>query len=274
MTRTPTSDVASVRYLVADVDAAVAFYTDVLGFALRTDARPALAELVRGPLRLLLSGPVSTAGRSLPDGRAPQPGGWNRIHLVVEDLAAEVTRLRAAGVVVRTDPISGPGGQQVLLEDPSGNPVELFQPAGRPHAEAGRSPDVRSRVLLRSEETGGSMSLVENVVAAGSAGPPLHRHDFDEAFHVLEGELVLRVGDTQLTRTAGQSAVAPRGVPHALANPSPEPARYLLVCTPAGFERHFARLAAQADGVEPPQWALQPVPEVVWLGPAVASPGR
>jgi catechol 2,3-dioxygenase-like lactoylglutathione lyase family enzyme len=120
----------SIRYLVDDVDRGVAFYAGQLDFALRADARPALAELVRGSLRLLLSGSASTARRPMPDRRTPAPGGWNRIHLVVEDLTAEVTRLRAAGVPFRNDVVSGPGGRQVLVEDPSGNPVELFQPAG------------------------------------------------------------------------------------------------------------------------------------------------
>jgi catechol 2,3-dioxygenase-like lactoylglutathione lyase family enzyme len=127
-----TVQTASVRYLVTDVEAAVAFYTATLGFELRTDARPAFAELGRGALRLLVSGPASTAARALPDGARPGPGGWNRIHLVVDDLAAEVTRLRAAGVAFRSDPVTGPGGRQVLLEDPSGNLVELFQPAALP----------------------------------------------------------------------------------------------------------------------------------------------
>jgi catechol 2,3-dioxygenase-like lactoylglutathione lyase family enzyme len=85
---------------------------------------------VRGNLRLLLSGPTSSAGRSMPDGRTPEPGGWNRIHLIVEDIGAEVERLRAAGLTFRNDIVSGPGGQQILVEDPSGNPIELFQPAG------------------------------------------------------------------------------------------------------------------------------------------------
>jgi quercetin dioxygenase-like cupin family protein len=129
-------------------------------------------------------------------------------------------------------------------------------------------PDLRSTVLLRSEDSGGHLSVVENVVPARSAGPPLHSHGFDETFYVLEGELVVRVGDALLARTAGQLAFAPRGVAHALANRRDAPVRYLLVCTPAGFERHFARTAAQANGIEPPPWALQPVPEVV----ALASP--
>ena len=130
-------------------------------------------------------------------------------------------------------------------------------------------PDLRSTVLLRSEDSGGHLSVVENVVPARSAGPPLHSHGFDETFYVLEGELVVPVGDALLARTTGQLAFAPRGVAHALANRRDAPVRYLLVCTPAGFERHFARTAAQANGIEPPPWALQPVPEVVALGPPI-----
>jgi len=118
----------NVRYMVDDVDAAVAFYTTHLGFSLLSSAAPAFADVVRGNLRLLLSGPTSSAGRPMPDGRAPAGGGWNRIHLIVEDIAAEVERLRAAGVEFRNNVVKGPGGSQILLEDPSGNPVELFQP--------------------------------------------------------------------------------------------------------------------------------------------------
>ena len=120
---------ASVRYMVDDVEDAVAFYTTNFGFAVLSNAAPAFADVVRGNLRLLLSGPKSSAGRPMPDGRTPGPGGWNRIHLIVDDIAAEVERLRAAGLTFRNDIVSGPGGQQILLEDPSGNPIELFQPA-------------------------------------------------------------------------------------------------------------------------------------------------
>jgi catechol 2,3-dioxygenase-like lactoylglutathione lyase family enzyme len=125
-----TEDLVSVRYMVDDVDRAIAFYTEHLDFTVRSNAAPAFADVVRGRLRLLLSGPASSAGRPMPDGRTPGPGGWNRIHLIVEDLDAEVNRLRAAGVTFRNHVLSGPGGRQVLIEDPSGNPVELFQPAG------------------------------------------------------------------------------------------------------------------------------------------------
>jgi catechol 2,3-dioxygenase-like lactoylglutathione lyase family enzyme len=120
----------SVRYMVDDVENAVVFYTTHFGFRVRSNAAPAFADVVRGNLRLLLSGPSSSAGRPMPDGRTPQPGGWNRIHFIVEDIAAEVERLRSAGLTFRNDIVSGPGGQQILLDDPSGNPIELFQPAG------------------------------------------------------------------------------------------------------------------------------------------------
>ncbi len=122
---------ANVRYMVGDVDAAVAFYTTHLGFTLLSNASPAFADVARGPLRLLLSGPTSSAGRAMPDGRHPGPGGWNRIQLVVDNLPAEVDRLRAAGLRFRNAIVTGPGGSQILFDDPSGNPIELFQPAAR-----------------------------------------------------------------------------------------------------------------------------------------------
>jgi catechol 2,3-dioxygenase-like lactoylglutathione lyase family enzyme len=121
----------NVRYLVDDVDRAVDFYTTHLGFTLLSSASPAFADVVRGNLRLLLSGPASSAGRPMPDGRKPVPGGWNRIHLIVDDITAEVDRLRAAGLAFRSDIVTGPGGSQIVLDDPDGNPVELFQPAAR-----------------------------------------------------------------------------------------------------------------------------------------------
>jgi quercetin dioxygenase-like cupin family protein len=130
---------------------------------------------------------------------------------------------------------------------------------------------VRPDVLLRSEETGGQMSVTEIEVPAHSTGPPLHKHDFDEAFYMLEGELIFQVDKELATKGAGELSFAPRGVAHTLANHSETPARYVLVCTPAGFERHWARLAAEQAGVEPPQWALQPVPEVTVVGPPIAA---
>jgi catechol 2,3-dioxygenase-like lactoylglutathione lyase family enzyme len=121
----------NVRYMVDDVDAAIAFYTTHLGFRVLTRVAPAFADVARGDLRLLLSGRTSSAGRPMPDGRQPGPGGWNRIQLVVDDLAAEVDRLRGAGLRFRNEIVKGPGGLQILIDDPSGNAVELFQPAGR-----------------------------------------------------------------------------------------------------------------------------------------------
>lgn len=130
---------------------------------------------------------------------------------------------------------------------------------------------LRTDVLLRSEETGGHVSVTEIVVPPHSAGPPLHTHDFDEAFYMLEGELVFQVEDALTTKGAGEVSFALRNVAHTLANHSDEPARYVLVCTPAGFERQWARMTAEADGVEPPQWALQPIPEVTVVGPPISA---
>jgi catechol 2,3-dioxygenase-like lactoylglutathione lyase family enzyme len=127
---TEPDEMVNVRYMVGDVDSAIAFYTVHLGFEVRTNAVPAFADITRGHLRLLLSGPASSAGRPMPDGDVPKPGGWNRIHLIVADIDTEVARLREAGVKFRNDIVTGPGGRQILLEDPSGNFVELFQPAG------------------------------------------------------------------------------------------------------------------------------------------------
>ncbi|HZB29523.1 MAG TPA: VOC family protein [Streptosporangiaceae bacterium] len=131
-TQDSTQDMVNVRYMVDDVQAAVDFYTGHLGFTLRTSAAPAFADVTRGNLRLLLAGPKSSAGRPMPDGRRPEPGGWNRIHLIVPDITEEVARLRADGVPFRNDIVTGPGGKQILVEDPAGNVVELFEPAGSP----------------------------------------------------------------------------------------------------------------------------------------------
>jgi len=124
-----TNSAVGVRYMVDDVADAIAFYTTHLGFTLEHDATPAFAAVSRDGVRLLLSGPTSSGRRPMPDGTRPVPGGWNRLHLQVDDLAHEVDRLREAGVRFRNDIITGPGGSQILLQDPDGNVVELFQPA-------------------------------------------------------------------------------------------------------------------------------------------------
>jgi quercetin dioxygenase-like cupin family protein len=133
------------------------------------------------------------------------------------------------------------------------------------------TPNPTPSVLLRGEQTDGHVSVTEIRVPPQSAGPPLHTHDFDEASYVLEGELIFQVEDALVTRGAGELSFAARNVAHTLANQSDAPARYVLICTPAGFERHWARMAAEAAGVEPPQWALQPIPEVRVVGPQIAA---
>ena len=125
----PSAETVNVRYLVDDVEVAIDFYTRLFGFVVLTNASPTFADVQRGNLRLLLSGPMSSAGRPLADGAQPGPGGWNRLHFVVDDLAAEVARLEAAGGAFRNPMVQGPGGKQILLVDPAGNLVELFEPA-------------------------------------------------------------------------------------------------------------------------------------------------
>lgn len=126
-----TESVVNVRYMVSDVQESVEWYVDNLGFSVQLNGAPAFASVAHGPLRLLLSGKAASAGRPMPDGRQPEPGGWNRFQYIVGDIGAEVARLRARGVTFRNDIVTGPGGSQILAEDPSGNVVEIFQPAGR-----------------------------------------------------------------------------------------------------------------------------------------------
>jgi catechol 2,3-dioxygenase-like lactoylglutathione lyase family enzyme len=122
---------ATVRYMIDDVAAAIAFYTTHLGFVVESEALPAFAAVTRGPLRLILSGPGSSGRRPMPDGRQTAPGGWNRIQITVGDLAKEVERLRPSGLIFRNEILSGVGGSQIILDDPFGNPIELFQPAAQ-----------------------------------------------------------------------------------------------------------------------------------------------
>jgi quercetin dioxygenase-like cupin family protein len=128
------------------------------------------------------------------------------------------------------------------------------------------------KVLLRSEQTAGEVAVIEIGASPERKGPSLHHHEFDEAFYVLEGELTFQLRDELFTRKAGELAFAPRGVPHTYANLSGAKARALIVCTPAGFERYFDRIAARITGVEPPSEASKPIPEVVTVGPAIGEP--
>jgi quercetin dioxygenase-like cupin family protein len=131
---------------------------------------------------------------------------------------------------------------------------------------------IRNKVLLRAEQSDSAVSVVESTMSAGAPGPPLHSHDFDEAFYVLDGELTYQLGNRKATAKAGELVFVRRGVPHTVANPSGRPVRYLLVMTPAGFEREFARRAAKEARSEPPEWARQPIPEVNYLGPRIGQP--
>jgi len=131
------------------------------------------------------------------------------------------------------------------------------------------SHDFETQIHLRSAQSNGAVGVVELAVSPDFAGPPLHHHDFDEAFYVLEGEMTFQLGDERRAAGPGELVFAPRGSHHTLANLSRAPARYLVVCTPAGFENRFARTAAERAGEEPPAWALEPYPETTFVGPQI-----
>jgi quercetin dioxygenase-like cupin family protein len=135
------------------------------------------------------------------------------------------------------------------------------------------SPPPGPQVLLRSEQTDAAVSIIQSAAPPGMTGPPLHHHDFDETFYVTEGELTVQLNDQLYRVSAGELAFAPRGVPHTFTNLGELTARYLIVCTPARFERYFARIAAERSGVDAPEWALQPIPEVTTIGPPI-DPAR
>jgi quercetin dioxygenase-like cupin family protein len=138
--------------------------------------------------------------------------------------------------------------------------------------QVGTRPGMTTAVLLRSEQTGGMASVIENTLPPRFGGPPLHMHDFDEAFYVLEGEITFQLDDELITAGAGDFVFAPRCAPHTLANRSDLPARYLLICSPAGFERYFDRIAAENLGPDPPREATKPIPETVTFGPPIPPP--
>jgi quercetin dioxygenase-like cupin family protein len=133
------------------------------------------------------------------------------------------------------------------------------------------SPPFETRILLRSAQSNGQLSIIELAAASDFAGPPLHHHDFDEAFYVLEGVMTFQLGDELRAAGPGDVVFAARGSHHTLANLSGAPARYLVVCTPAGFENRFARTAAERAGQEPPAWALEPYPETIFVGPRIGE---
>jgi quercetin dioxygenase-like cupin family protein len=168
-----------------------------------------------------------------------------------------------------------PGGFERYFDPtPSGPYPEtiVVGPQIAPTGERGTRiavPEGRPKVLLRGEQSDGCVAIVESFVPADAKGPYLHEHDFDEAFYIIDGELTFQVEDELITARRGEIAFAPRGVSHTFTNRSGEPARSLIVCTPAGFERHFARIAADRAGVEPPPWALQPIPDVTRVGPRI-----
>jgi mannose-6-phosphate isomerase-like protein (cupin superfamily) len=147
--------------------------------------------------------------------------------------------------------------------------VDAGPPIGAPGPPLPEPAPGPFRVLLRGEDSGGVVSIVDNDLGAGSAGPYLHTHDFDEAFCILAGDPVFKVGEELVETRPGDVAFAPRGVPHTFTNRDGGPGRFLIVCTEAGFERHFARLAAERAGVEPPDWARQPSPPVTRVGPQI-----
>jgi quercetin dioxygenase-like cupin family protein len=169
-----------------------------------------------------------------------------------------------------------PGGFERYFDPATSDPYPetiVVGPQIAPTRDATRLPvpDGRPKVLLRGEQTDGHVSIVETFVPAEAKGPYLHKHDFDEAFYIADGELTFQVEDQLITVRQGEIAFAPRGVPHTFTNRSGEPARSLIVCTAAGFERHFARIAAERAGVEPPPWALGPIPDVTRVGPRISE---
>jgi quercetin dioxygenase-like cupin family protein len=223
------------------------------------------------------AGQVAFAPRGVPHTFANQSAAEARHVIVITPAGFEryFDRMaaRAAGI---EPPASAKLGwpEVVKVGPPIGDRRPAAQPVADPDdAAAGASSagSFATRVLVRSEESGDAVALVENTVPGAWPGTPLHHHAFDEAFYVIAGALTLQVGDEVVVRRAGELAFAPGGAVHAVANPAARPARYLLVCTPGGFERYFARLAAEAAGVEPPPEVAKGYPETVVVGPRIGE---
>jgi uncharacterized cupin superfamily protein/catechol 2,3-dioxygenase-like lactoylglutathione lyase family enzyme len=252
---------ATVRYMVDDVDAAVAFYSGQLGFEVALRPDPSFAILRRGDLRLLLSGLGGPGGAAqpMPDGSLPEPGGWNRIQIEVDDVDARVERLRAAGARLRGDVVTGRGGRQALVEDPAGNPVELLEPAWRERprpaearlaaTETGAVPegdgwfvvniaDARAHVSESAgyawlfEATPGAfphLGINVHVLSPGEPASKYHAEDAQEAFLVLRGECVLVVEDEERRLRQWDFFHCPPGTAHVLVGGGDGPCAILMV---------------------------------------------
>ena len=221
------------------------------------------------------AGEVAFAPRGVPHTFANQSGADARHVIVITPAGFEryFDRLAARAAGVDPPATAARGWAEVTKVGPQ---IGDLRPA--PDAAPARDADGRAaagsfatRVLVRSEQSGEAVALVENTVPAGWAGTPLHHHAFDEAFYVIDGEPAFQLGDEVVTRGPGELAFAPGGVHHAVANPGAAAARYLLVCTPGGFERYFAKLAAEAAGVEPPPEVAKGYPETTVVGPAIGD---
>jgi mannose-6-phosphate isomerase-like protein (cupin superfamily) len=213
-------------------------------------------------------------GRMPAGGEGPSPGGraWREAYYVIDGelafrVGGEERRVGSGGFAFMPEAVAHPSdapARYLLVRTPAG---------GGPGLKLKVVPDVpgKVKVLLRGPDSGGALAVVDNVVPAGAKGPPLHHHDFDEAFYILAGEATFRLGDELVTRHAGELVFAPRGAHHAFANQSGADIRWLLICAPAGFERYFQRMAAKQAGVDPPPEALEPWPEVTVVGPRIGS---
>ena len=224
------------------------------------------------------AGEIAFAPRGVPHTFANQSGADARHVIVITPAGFEryFDRLAARAAGVDPPATAARGWAEVTKVGPQ---IGDRRPAARPAAAraaagldaAASAGAFATRVLVRSEDSGDAVALVENAVPAGWAGTPLHHHAFDEAFYVIDGEPAFQLGDEVVTRGPGELAFAPGGVHHAVANPGAAPARYLLVCTPGGFERYFAKLAAEAAGVEPPPEVAKGYPETTVVGPAIGD---